>query len=202
MKYKLLTSILSSWILLSFTTVNDKEIGNCYLSFKDAAGLTVSRTDRLPDDAANKTRMLSTANGDIKLTVLDGYRVLYNNDKNAVFVNLKVEISDQKTYGMDTTHLLENLKYLNSRSTNMETKDMMRLSFNGYTIYGVNRSGIEVGYNLGTFVMFPSNNIVVYFYFQNIKPEARQFKDSLDYRKQRNNFLDAYTHYLRNCTDK
>ncbi len=198
-KLTLLSTILLTGILLSFTTKN--EIGQCYISFKTATNLTVDDPDRLPE-TSEKVRTVKTDNGEVELTRIDGYRVLYNNDKKAPFVNLKVELSENKSYDKDQKNLLDNLKYLNSHSQNMETKDLIELEFNGYKFYGFSRTTIATGSTLGTFVMFPGNGVTVYFYFNNMKPEYRNFENVDDYKKQRDRFMNEYTKHLKTCKDK
>ncbi|KOY87817.1 hypothetical protein AD998_18250 [bacterium 336/3] len=198
-KLMLFSTIFLTGILISFTTKN--EIGQCYISFKNATNLTATDPDRLPE-ASEKFRIVKTDKGEVEVTRMDGYRVLYNNEKNAPFVNLKVELSDKKSYEKDKKNLLDNLKYLNSHSQNMETKDLIKLEFNGYKVYGFSRATIETGSTLGTFVMFPGNGVTVYFYFNNMKPEYRNFESVEDYKKQRDKFIDEYTKYLKTCNGK
>lgn len=198
-KLTLYSTILVATLLISFTSKN--EIKQCYISFKTATNLTVASPDRLPE-SAEKVRTLQTAIGEVEVTRLDGYRVLYNNKKNAPFVNLKVELSEEKRYDQDKRNLLDNLKFLNSHSTGMETKELIELEFNGYKVYGLSRGAIETGSTLGTFIMFPGNDVTVYFYFNNMKPEYRNFENLDDYKKQRNSFMNEYTKYLKTCKDK
>lgn len=195
----LLSTILLTGILLSFTTKN--EIGQCYISFTSSTNLVVAETERLPE-TAEKVRTIKTDNGEVEVTRIDGYRILYNNEKKAPFVNLKVELSENNFYYKDQTKLLENLKYLNSHSQNMETKDLIELEFNGFKIYGFSRATIESGSTLGTFVLFPGNGVTIYFYFNNLRPEFRNFESVEDYKKQRDRFIDEYTKYLTSCKDK
>jgi len=198
-KLTLLSTVFLTTLLLSFTTKN--EIGQCYILFKTATNLTVAAPDRLPE-TSEKVRTVKTNNGEVEVTRIDGYRVLYNNEKKAHFVNLKVELSEEKSYEKDQKNLLDNLKYLNSQSQKMETKDLIELNFNGYKVYGFSRATIEAGSTLGTFVMFPGNGVTVYFYFNNMKPEYRNFESVDDYKKQRDRFMDEYTKYLKTCKDK
>jgi hypothetical protein len=188
---------------LSFFSLNfiDKEINECYLTFRSAADLVPASRDRLPEHS-RKPRVVQTDNGEVTVTVVDGYRILYNNKKDVAFVNLKVELSDEKSYGHDKKNLIDNLKYMNSHSTRMESKDLIELQMNGYTIYGLSRATIEVGSILGTFIMFPGDGVVVYFYFNNLEPEDRNFESVDDYKKQRDQFIDAYTKHLRACGTK
>jgi hypothetical protein len=192
--------LLSAVLFLCFTS--DNEIGKCYLAYKGTSELKAAEADRLPS-TANKTRKLPTDNGEKDLTILDGYRILYNNKKNAPFVNVKVELSDPSRYGADTTNVLANLKHLNRvDSTTMISKDLVVLRYNNYVIYGISRNSIDKGAILGSFVIFAGNNIIVYFDFQNLKPEYRQFKDLMDYQGDRNGFLGNYTYNLNVCTGK
>jgi hypothetical protein len=185
--------------LLSFTSKN--EIDSCYISFKAAKNLTITEPDRLPE-TSQKARVVKTDNGEVEISRIDGYRVLYHNNKNAPFVNLKVELSEKESYSNDQKNLIDNLKYLNSHSTGMETDDLIELDFNGYKIYGLSRASIEAGSTLGTFVMFPGDGVIVYFYFNNMKPEYRNFENVNDYKKQRDQFINDYTKHLNKCKSK
>lgn len=200
---KKFTPVLPALIILLFCSFKkfESSIPSCYLSFKNAEGLNMAAPEKLPADAA-KTRTLQTANGDVEISVADGYRILYNNKKKAPFINVKVEKSDAVQYGKDTSAILANLQYLNSKSTNMESGQLSELNFNGYKLHGLSRNSIDAGSTLGIFVMFPGNNVVVYFYFNNLKPEVSNFTSLDDYKSQRNDFFGAYTSHLKNCAGK
>ncbi|SHM86874.1 hypothetical protein [Flavobacterium saccharophilum] len=199
MKSKLITILIITLLIFSFTSKN--EIEECFISFKSSTNLTPATPDRLPE-AYRKGRKVTTYKGEVEITCIDGYRVLYNNNKKVPFVNLKVELSERKAYEKDQKHLIENLKYLNSNSSGMESKDLIELEFNGYKIYGLSRGSIESGSTLGTFIMFPGNGVTVYFYFNNLKPEYRNFENVDDYKKQRDRFIKEYTKYLTTCKGK
>lgn len=197
-KLNLFSAIIFTTLHLGFTSIN--AIEQCFISFKNSTNLNVAKPDRLPE-TSEKVRNLKTDNGDVVVTRIDGYRVLYHNEKKAPFVNLKVELSENSSYENDQKNILENLKYLNFHSQNMETKDLIELEFNGYKVFGNSRSTIETGSTLGTFVMFPGKGVTVYFYFNNMKPEYRNFQSVDDYKKQRDRFMDEYTKHLKNCED-
>jgi hypothetical protein len=201
MKYIL--SILSAFILILalFSFKKQHEIAKCLISFTTATSLTAATPDRLPE-TTEKVRSVKTESGDVEVTRIDGYRILYNNDKNAPFVNLKVELSDPNAYKTDQERLLANLKYLSSHSIGMETKELMELQFNGYKIIGLSRATIEARSTLGTFIMFPGNGVTVYFYFNNLRPGYRNFETVGDYKKQRDRFLEEYTNYIKACGAK
>lgn len=194
---------LSSIALLTITLLgfkNKDEISNCFIAFNTATGLTATKPDRLPE-TAEKTRTVTTEHGEVEITRLDGYRVLYNNDKGVPFVNLKVELSAPDAYATDQQRLIENLEYSNHHSIGMETKELIGLQLNGYKIWGLSRGSIEAGSTLGTFIMFPGKGITVYFYFNNLKPGYRNFESLEDYKKQRDRFLEEYTRHLSACKD-
>ena len=201
MKSKLLLSATVMLTLTLFSFIPKDKIGNCFISFNGSTTLTAQSPERLPE-TSEKVRQLKTNNGEVEITRIDGYRVLYNNEKKAPFVNLKVELSKAKSYGSDTIGLIENLRYLNSVSQPMETKDLMELEFNGNKVYGFSRSSIERGSTLATFVMFPGNDITVYFYFNNMKPEYSNFSNLEDFKKQRDKFMADYTKHLKECKEK
>lgn len=194
--------ILLTLLTLGLLSFNLKtEIKNCYISYKGSKTLTATAPDRLPESSA-KPREIKTSNGPAVISVTDGYRILYNNNKNAPFVNLKVELSDPTSYGSDTLNVLANLKYLTSSSQDMESKDLIELSYNGYKIYGLSRSGIDKGTTLGIFVIFPGNNTIIYVYFNNVSADLRHFNNLTEYKIERNGFLGNYTNHLRQCKDK
>lgn len=193
-----LTIFLTS-VFFSFTYKN--EIGNCFISFTNPSNLTANAPDRLPA-TSEKPRYVKTDKGEVNVSRIDGYRILYLNNKKAPFVNLKVELSEGNSYEKDKKNIIENLKYLTSHTPEMETKDLIELEFNGYKVYGVSRTTILSGNILGSFVMFPGNGVSVFFDFQNTKPEFRNFASIGEYKKQRDKFIDEYTKYLKTCKDK
>lgn len=201
MKSKILSFCLLLPAMLLFGFAINNGIASCYLSFKSATDLSAARPDRLPGDT-EKFRTVKTSDGEVQISQADGYRILYHNKKNAPFVNLKVELSDPASYEQDQKHLLAHLNYLNANSQGMESKELMTLDYNGYKIYGLSRGSIDKGSTLGTFVMFPGNNTIVYFYFNNMTPEFRTFTNLDEYKAQRNLFMGEYTKHLAGCKEK
>lgn len=75
MKSNLIAFItLMAFTLMSFTP-SDK-IQKCYISFQGYRALKAQTPDRLPE-SAEKVRTLKTNDGEVSITRLDGYRVLY-----------------------------------------------------------------------------------------------------------------------------
>ena len=201
MKSKLLAIIffLMTTSFLSF--IAKYQIDQCYITFNSATGLLMDGSERIPKNSEN-TRKLKTENGEVEVTRIDGYQVLYYNEKSVPFVTLKGELSKKNAYDGDQKKVLDNLTYLNAQSPGMETKGLMELEFNGYKIYGLSRGTIESGNTLGSFVMFPGEGVTIYFNFNNAKPTDRSFQTVDDYKKQRNRFLEEYTNYLKGSLNK
>ncbi len=191
--------IFLSSAALGFTPKN--EIGNRFISFTSPSSLTASTPGRLPANS-EKVRTVMTEKREVQISRVDGYLIMYVNNKKASFVNLKVELSDENCYAKDKENILESLRYLTNRTPEMETKQIIELEFNGYKIYGVSRSTIMSGNVLGSFVMFPGNGVSVFFDFLNAKPEFRNFANVEEYKKQRDKFMDEYTKFLKTIKDK
>ena len=192
-------STLAATMLSSFT--ENATIPACYISFASASNLQTASPDRLPH-ADDNSRTVLTEQGEVKVSRVDGYRILYLNSNQAPFVNLKVELSEKGAYEQDKKNLEENLRYLCLHSRNMETNGLIEIVSNGYKVIGFSRSTIDFGSTLGTFAMFPGDGVIVYFYFNNMKPEFRNFESLESYKKQRNQFIDEYTKHLETCFKK
>src|SRR5450432_2920549 len=128
-KLKLFSTLLLAIVFLNFTY--KIEIPSCYLSFTTSTNLTAAKPERLPE-SAEKYRTLQTDSGQVEVSRIDGYRILYNNSKNVPFVNLKVERSKKDSYKADQNKLIDNLNYINYHSDDMESKNLIELEFNGY----------------------------------------------------------------------
>src|SRR5690348_15970355 len=122
MKIYLLSIVLVILSIGLFSFIEERKIPNCYISFSNAASLTMQPADRLPE-TVEKFRKLPTIYGNIKISRIDGYRVLYQNEKKAPFVNLKVELSKEESYAFDTTGLLRNIRWMRSTSNGLTSKD-------------------------------------------------------------------------------
>lgn len=195
--------VLFVLILLIFSSsaiATDKTIDPCFVSFEDATHLNALSPNKLSKDQA-KPRKLATAAGYVKVSRIDGYRVVYKNENKELFVTLIVELSSPKKHEADQANLLANLYYLNLITDDMETEELIELEFNDYKLYGIGSSTIEDGETLGIFVMFPGNDIIVYFYFQNIDEDDRHFQTLDEFKTERDLFLEEYTLHLSECMD-
>lgn len=200
MKVKIIVLVTFLPIIALLGFKNSNEIDKCFISFTTAPNLSAGAAERLPE-TAEKFRKVVTDEGEVEITRIDGYRVLYKNDKMAAFVNMKVELSAHNAYETDKKRLIDNLKYLIAHSPDMETKELIERNYNGYKISGLSRSNIDSGSILGIFIMHPGNGVTVYFYFNNLKPELRHYESLDEYKKQRDKFFEEYTKHLKTCSE-
>ncbi len=196
MKISILTLLFSSIVLLGFK--GGGKISKCLIDYDSFQGLKVTAVDKLPNSAP-KFRDLKTKEGEKRVSRVDGYRILYDNEFGAQFINLKIEQSDPKRYQEDSTTLIQSLDYLLSVSQFMDSDKLHEFTVNGYKIFGFNRNTLEKGSTLATYVMFPGNNTTVHFYFNNLIPKARHIKTINEYYKIRDQFFDEYTAHITDC---
>lgn len=184
------------FIATAFTT--QQTIPDCFLSLKKTDNLNLNATDRLP--AASPAKLnIPTTSGYKTIKQTDGYRLLYRNNKGADFVDLKVELSDPARYASDTTALIEYIQYLQKEEKSLEGSAPLKITYNGYTLHGISRSSLNNVNTLGTFVMFPGNNVTVHFYFNNLPPDKRHYKTVEEYKSLRNDFFGRYTSHIKQC---
>jgi hypothetical protein len=201
MKLNGITLLLLFAILnLGFTTDYKRKIDKCFVSFKSSPDLVAGTSIKLPK-TAEPFRYLPTKDGKKFVSVNTGYRILYNNNKGGAFVNMKVERCDDFSYEKDKQNLLDHFDWLVSQSVHMEADKVTESDFNGYKVYGFSRNSIESGMFLGTYVLFAEPNLMVYFYFNNLEKEYRNFESIEDYRVQRDAFIDSYTSHLNSCLE-
>lgn len=195
---KIVTAVILLMGLTSFSYPETNEIDNCYLSFRGNRDLTTNGPDKYQDSDI-MAREVQTDNGMVSVSRIAGYQVHYLNNKGVPYINLKVERSASGSYESDKKNLLGSLSYLIKNSNGLNSKDILELEFNGQKIYGISKNSIDKGSTLGSFVMFPGNDIVVYFFFNNILPEYRHYDSLEEYEEQRDNFLDEYTSHINQC---
>lgn len=195
--------ILASTVVALFGFIAAPEIKTCYISFKGTKTLTSDSTSllRLPK-SETKPRMVTTDKGEAKVSNIDGYKVVYNNPKNFPFVDTRVVLSDPEMYKTDSVNVIANLIHENKMTPHMETKDLLRLHFNGYTVFGISRDTIGKQSTLGTYIFFPGNNTIIYANFNNLRPEQRHCETLLEYKKERNQFFADYTRHIKDCPAK
>jgi len=193
--------LLLGIVFFGFTADYSRKINKCFISFNPDAGLVAATPDKLPK-TAQPFRSVPTDDGDKFISRNAGYRILYNNDKGAPFVNLKVERCDNFSFNKDKQNLLSHFNFLISNGVNMASAQITESDYSGFKVYGFSRNSIESGSTLGTYVLFAEPNMMVYFYFNNLQKEYRNFESVEDYQIQRDDFIEGYTNHLKACLEK
>jgi hypothetical protein len=188
-------------IVVSVGFTAKETIRGCFTSFKGIPGVTLTSTDRLPE-TSERFRTLKTNTGEVTVSRIDGYRILYNTIKGGNLVNLKVELSDSGKYETDKKGILDNLQFMISHTQGLTSATPLEIEKNGYKIYGLNRNSIDTkATTLGTYILFPGNNTTVYFYFENLDTDKRDYKDMEEFVTIRDKFLDEYTQHINDCKE-
>jgi hypothetical protein len=147
--------------------------------------------DRLPKDVTSRTENTST--GEKQISLADGYRVMVAYPKTDFFANIKAEKSDPAKYEVDKQIALEGLKYAAITTKDMESSEPVKLSYDGFEGYTINRKSI-VGNTLGITVLFSDSNYqILTIYFLNQTAKKRRFQTIEEWRTLRDNFLKRYT---------
>lgn len=162
-----------------------------YTSCQFDDGLKVVQTDRLPNGTTSRT--VSTLNGEKKISLVDGYRVMVAYPKTDFFANIKAEKSNPADYDKDKEAAIENLKWGIANGKEMESQEPVKVSYNGFEGYALNRKSL-IGNTLGITVLFSdANQHIITIYFLNQNPKKLKFQTIEEWRTLRDNFLNRYT---------
>jgi hypothetical protein len=173
-----------------------------YTKCKASRGLGISEVRRITYD--NKVRTITTEAGQLKVSVIDAYRVMFSYyDLLYPFANAKIEASDPASYKQDKENVISSLKDLAShkQATGIVFADKSEL--NGFEHYGIDRDQIDVGETMGTHVLFDDHHhLIVTIYLLNQDDKsllkamaggARRFRDIDGYKPLRDEFLIKYS---------
>jgi hypothetical protein len=165
-----------------------------YLSCKFEDGLKIVETSRHRQwTSPDKFRTVKTENGEKRVSLIDGYRIMVVYPKTDYFANIKAEQSNSQDYSKDKELLLENMRHYTLTGKEMEAAEPNRVAYNGFEGYGLNRKTI-LGNVLGMYTLFSdAHQQVLTIYFLNQPSEKRKFQTIEEYHVLRDRFLDRYT---------
>jgi len=152
--------------------------------------LRIVETKRLPPDAP-RFREVAVGGKTQRVSVLDGYRVLYGfEDVAAAFANVKVERSDPGAYAADKDTLIR----MQQTMPSTDKVAYRHLVLNGIETHGVDKPELDVGGIVGSYVVFlDADQAVVSLYFVNDRKAATKISDIRAYQLVRDRFLDDLT---------
>lgn len=157
--------------------------------------------------ASDNYREVTTGKGKEKVSVLDGYRVMFAYpDLPYYFANVKIEQSASERYAQDKEILVNQLKYF---TTTKEPTGMIfadKTLLNGFEHYGIDRDKIDKGGQVGIHVLFyDPDRLVVTIYFLNqskaVFANNRRFETIKQYQELRDDFLTHYSECLKRVTE-
>jgi len=162
-----------------------------YTSCRFEDDLKVVQVDRLPKGVTFRT--VTTSSGEKKVSLADGYRVMVAYPKADFFANIKAEKSNPDDYAKDKETVTEGLKWAIANGKEMESQEPLKVSYNGFEGYAMNRKSL-VGNTLGITVLFSdAEHHIITIYFLNENPKKRKFQTIEEWRTLRDNFLNRYT---------
>ena len=160
-------------------------------------GLRIVQVDRLPKNT--KSRTVKTSQGDRKISLADGYRVMvaYNEHRDW-FANIKAEKSFTAEYQRDKEGVIENLKWAASTTSDLESPELLKVSFNGYEGYGTSKRALT-GNLLGIYLLFSDvDHTITTIYFINHNANRKRFQTIEEWQAVRDEFLKTYTTCVNN----
>ncbi len=166
-----------------------------YTSCQFEDELKIVQVDQLPRGV--KSRTVETLSGEKKVSLAAGYRVMVAYPRTDFFANIKAEKSNPNDYAKDKEAVIENLKWAIAKSKEMESQEPIKVSYNGFEGYALNRKSL-IGGTLGITVLFSdTEHTILTIYFLNQNPKKRKFETIEDWRALRDKFLNRYTSCLK-----
>jgi len=175
------------------------------------ADLKVKEVTRRPK-STEKHRYVLTASGKAKVSVIDGYRVMFGyRDLPYYFANVKLEQSEPSSYAQDKEKVVSELKYLSS--TKQATGNIFsdKTMLNGFEHYGLDRDTLDVGLTVGThLLLYDPGHLVITVYFLNqddrrgagsTAGNVRRFKNLDEYHQLKDDFLNRYSECLQKIAE-
>ena len=148
---------------------------DAYLSCQYGAGLNVVSVLRMQGEGL-RSRTVSTAKGERKISVVDGYRLMLSQKEPSYFANMKVEKSDPRQYASDKDAAIKSLEYAMQTAAPGIKPVWDHMPYNGFDVYAATDTTMGVNGPNGTYLLFrDSAQVIVTIYFLGQKPEYRHF---------------------------
>ena len=176
-----------------------------YTACKMPGDLKVKEVRRRNPDS--NYREVVTATGKEKVSVVDGYRVMFAySDLTYYFANIKIEQSTPDSYAQDKRILVNQLKYQSTPPKTFVMTFEGKDTLNSFEHYGIDRDKIDTGDEVGMHVLFYDPvHLVVTVYFLNqskaVFANNRRFETIKQFRELRDEFLSHYSECLKRVAD-
>ena len=148
---------------------------DAYLSCRYGAGLSVVSALRMQGEGL-RYRDVPTAEGQKKVSIIDGYRLMISQGEPSFFANLHIERSDPRQYARDKDVVIKSLEYAMDARPPGPKAVWDHVPYNGFDVYSVTDTTMGANGPNGIYVLFrdPTQTIVT-IYFLGQRPEHRHF---------------------------
>jgi hypothetical protein len=176
-----------------------------YTACQVPGDLKVKEITRRSD--SNQVREVETDSGKQKVSVIDGYRVMFAYpDLTYYFANVKIEQSAPDSYAKDKEILINELKHYTTTKEKTAIIFSDKVLLNGFEHYGIDRDKIDVGGQVGIHVLFydPAHLVITVYFLNQSKAvflNKRRFESIKEYTELRDDFLNQYSECLKRVAD-
>jgi len=139
--------------------------------------------------AAEPWREVSSGGRTWRVSVVEGYRVMYSYPRTYPFASLKAERSDPAKYAEDKQVVMRSLEELASADGNTELAGFSNQGFSGQTVTKKELAGSTLGI---TQIFSDSDLVIVTIFFLNQAPQDRRFQTYGEFVSLRDGFVRGY----------
>jgi hypothetical protein len=144
--------------------------------------------DRRPP-TAEPWREVSSGGRTWRVSVVEGYRVMYSYPRTYPFASLKAERSDPAKYAEDKQVVMRSLAELAGADGNTELADFFNQGFSGQTVTKKELGGSTLGI---TQIFSDKDLVIVTIFFLNHAPQDRKFRTYEEFVSLRDDFVRGY----------
>ena len=153
-----------------------------------AGGVRGVTLDRRPP-SADPWREVSSGGMTRRVSVVEGYRVMYSYPRTYPFASLKVERSDLSKYGEDKQVVMGSLAELARADDNAGLVEFSTQGFSGQTVTKRQLGGSTLGI---TQIFSDEDAVIVTVFFLNHAPQNRRFQTYEEFISLRDDFVRGY----------
>ena len=130
-------------------------------------------------------RTIQTLNGEEKISVVEGFRVMYKYKNSEHFVKMQVDQSKSDEYENDKSKLIN---FIYQRLNNEIV--VQHLTYNNNEYYYRSANNLKYSPNIGMAIVFyPEEQIIITIYFLNQEAENRSFQTIEEFNILKDNFI-------------
>ena len=153
-----------------------------------ADGVRGTILDRRPPEA-EPWREVNSDGRSQRVTVVDGYRVMYSYPRTFPFARLNAERSDPARYHEDKAIVTRNFLEMEKADSNLALVNFSAHGFSGQTLTKKEMAGTTLGM---TQIFSDEDAVIVRIFFLNQLPEDRKFQSYEEFISLRDGFVRGY----------